>query len=101
VRSTPSGDSAGGGWSGAGGGGRGIEITIARRGPLTLPIGLPRVYAEAVFPDRDFRKILESLDQSFFEPSDEPERARPFGPKSSTKGIFGPLKLAEKLKLSI
>lgn len=69
-----------------------------------FPIGLPAGYAERQFPGRGFREILKQLTakppSKFFQPTDTPTLAAPFGPQSSKEGVaFGLAKLAEKLGL--
>lgn len=64
-----------------------------------FPIGLPAEYAGACYAGQDFRTILKSLSEPFFTPSDTPTVQNPFGPRSSTKGIFSSRDLAQALGL--
>src|SRR5436305_6504453 len=65
-----------------------------------FPIGLPHEYARRRFAEANFRAILPQLDARFFEPTNEPEAGRPFGPASSGKGGLGPGWLAAQLELN-
>lgn len=69
-----------------------------------FPIGLPGTYAKRRFNGLGFREILKKLkadeDFAFFQPTDTPCLATPFGPESAKKGTaFGLATLAEKLGL--